>query len=120
MSIKHVCLLMVVVCVVLSANAQLPQFPIPFPFPLPFLPSYGIPGLPDVAKCWSSVMNIPGCIIEIYTSLLTGIFRNIGPACCKAFLEAEANCLPKIPFSPLFPLKEQCSRISSAGPPSTK
>ncbi|CAF2222645.1 unnamed protein product [Brassica napus] len=103
-----------------SANAQLPQFPIPFPFPLPFQPSPGIPGLPDVAKCWSSVMDIPGCIIEIYTSILTGKFGHVGPSCCKAFLEAEANCLPKLPFNPLFPLKEQCSRIAKAAPPTTK
>ncbi|XP_056848153.1 uncharacterized protein LOC130498644 [Raphanus sativus] len=119
MSIKHVWYLMVVVGLVVSANAQLPQFPIPFPFPLPFQPSPGIPGLPDVAKCWSSLMNVPGCIIEIYTSLLTGKFGHIGPACCKAFLEAEANCLPKFPIYPLFPLKEQCSRVGSAAPPAT-
>ncbi|KAG2255354.1 hypothetical protein Bca52824_074648 [Brassica carinata] len=112
---------MVVKCVVVvSANAQLPLFPIPFPFPLPFQPSPGIPGLPDVAKCWSSVMDIPGCIIEIYTSILTGQFGHIGPSCCKAFLEAEANCLPKLPFNPLFPLKEQCSRIANTAPPTTK
>ncbi|KAF8109142.1 hypothetical protein N665_0102s0051 [Sinapis alba] len=120
MSIKHVCLIMVAVCVVFSVNAQLPQFPIPFPFPFLFQPSPGIPGLPYVAKCWSSVIKIPGCIIEIYTSLLTGQFGHIGPACCRAFLEAEANCLPKSPFNPLFPLKENCSRVSSDVPPTTK
>ncbi|XP_056857929.1 uncharacterized protein LOC130507233 [Raphanus sativus] len=120
MSIKHVLFLMVVVGFVVSANAQIPQFPTPFPFPLPFQPSPGIPGLPDVAKCWSSVMNVPGCIIEIYTSLLTGKFGHIGPACCKAFLEAEANCLPKVPIYPLFLSKEQCSRFGSAAPPTTE
>ncbi|KAL0715691.1 hypothetical protein Bca4012_065013 [Brassica carinata] len=120
MSMKQVYFLTVILCVVVSANAQLPQFPIAFPFPLPFQPNRGIPGLPDVAKCWSSVMNIPGCIIEISTSMLTGQFGHIGPACCKAFLEAEANCLPKVPFHPFFPLKEQCSRVASAASPTTK
>ncbi|XP_013601091.1 PREDICTED: uncharacterized protein LOC106308474 [Brassica oleracea var. oleracea] len=120
MSIKHVFFFMVVVFVVVSANAQLPQFPNPFPFPLPFQPRLGIPGLPDVGKCWSSVMDIPGCILEIYTSILTGQFGHIGPSCCKAFLEAEANCLPKLPFNPPFPPKEQCSRIANEAPPTTK
>uniref|UniRef100_A0A0D3DJV3 Prolamin-like domain-containing protein n=1 Tax=Brassica oleracea var. oleracea TaxID=109376 RepID=A0A0D3DJV3_BRAOL len=90
------------VCCVGRCLCQCSQFPIPFPFPLLFQPSPGIPRLPDVAKCWSSVMDIPGCIIEIYTSILTGQFGHIGPSCCKAFLEAEANCLPKLPFNPLF------------------
>ncbi|XP_013601095.1 PREDICTED: uncharacterized protein LOC106308478 [Brassica oleracea var. oleracea] len=120
MSIKQVFFFMAVVCIVVSGNSQLPLFPIPFPFPLPFQPSPGIPGLPDVAKCWSSVMDIPGCIIENYTSILTGQFGHIGSSCCKAFLEAEANCLPKHTFNPLFPLKEQCSRIANAVPPTTK
>ncbi|XP_024016087.1 uncharacterized protein LOC112089254 [Eutrema salsugineum] len=119
MAIKNVSFLLAVICIVVSANAQLPQFPIPFPFQ----PSPGIPGLPDITKCWSSVINIPGCIAEISQSIFTGQFGHIGPACCKAFLEAEANCLPKIPFNPFFPppmLKEQCSRIISATPPTPK
>ncbi|CAA7042939.1 unnamed protein product [Microthlaspi erraticum] len=110
---------MVVLCIIISVNAQQPQFPAPFPFPFPFQP---IPGLPDLAKCWSTVMDIPGCIAEISQSIFTGQFGNIGPACCKAFLEAEANCMPKVPFNPFFPpmLKEQCSRIASATPPAAK
>ncbi|EOA36609.1 hypothetical protein CARUB_v10011817mg [Capsella rubella] len=118
MSIKNVLLLLVIIGVVVSTNAQLPQFPFPFPFqPIP-----GMPGLPDIAKCWSSVMNIPGCITEISQAILTGKFGSIGPACCKAFLEGEANCMPKIPFNPFFPpmLKEQCSKIAGAVPPATK
>ncbi|XP_024006376.1 uncharacterized protein LOC112082910 [Eutrema salsugineum] len=123
MSTKNVSFLLVVICVVVSANAQLPQLPIPFPFPFPFQPSPGMPGLPDITKCWSSVMNIPGCIAEISQSIFTGQFGHIGPACCKAVLEAEANCIPKIPSNPFFPppmLKEQCSKIAGANPPTTK
>ncbi|XP_010477704.1 PREDICTED: uncharacterized protein LOC104756755 [Camelina sativa] len=121
MSIKSVISLLMVVCIIASVNAQLPRLPIPFPFP--FQPSPGMPGLlPDITKCWSSVRNIPGCIAEISQSILIGQIGNIGPACCKAFLEAEANCIPKFPFSPFFPhiIKDHCSRIVGAVPPTTK
>ncbi|XP_019094596.1 PREDICTED: uncharacterized protein LOC109129980 [Camelina sativa] len=118
MSIKNVVLLLVIISVVVSTNAQLPQLP----FPFPFQPSPGMPGFPDIAKYWSSVMNIPGCITEISQAILSGRFGNISPACCKAFLEVESNCLPKLPLKPFFPpmLKEQCSRIAGAIPPATK
>ncbi|CAA7048109.1 unnamed protein product [Microthlaspi erraticum] len=113
---------MAVICVISSVNAQLPQFPAPFPFRFPFQPIPGMPGLSDLTKCWSIVMDIPGCIAEISQSILTGKFGNIGPACCKAFLEAEANCIPQVPLIPLFPpmLKQQCSRIAGAAPPTPK
>ncbi|XP_019093463.1 PREDICTED: uncharacterized protein LOC109129568 [Camelina sativa] len=99
MSIKNVVFLLAAICVVVSVNAQIPQFPAPFPFPFPFQP---IPGLPYITKCWSVVMDIPGCATEIAQSIFTGKFNNIGPACCKAFLDAEANCMPKIPFNQFF------------------
>ncbi|XP_002879068.2 uncharacterized protein LOC9315135 [Arabidopsis lyrata subsp. lyrata] len=122
MSIKNVISLLAALCIIVSVNAQLPQFPAPFPFPFPFHPIPGMPGLPDITKCWSSVMDIPGCIAEISQSIFTGKFGNLGPACCKAFLDAEANCMPKIPFIPFFPpmLKEQCSRIAGPTPPTPK
>ncbi|EOA14474.1 hypothetical protein CARUB_v10027683mg [Capsella rubella] len=128
MSIKNVVCLLVAICVVVSANAQaqLQQFPapFPFPFPFPFQPIRGVPGLPDIMKCWSVMMDIPGCVTEISQSIFTGKFGNIGPACCKAFLDAEANCMPKIPFIPFFPpmlmLKERCSRTAGAAPPQNR
>ncbi|VYS62106.1 unnamed protein product [Arabidopsis thaliana] len=122
MPIKNVFSLLVVLCIIVSVNAQLPQFPAPFPFPFPFQPIPGMPGLPDITKCWSSVMDIPGCIAEISQSIFIGKFSNLGSACCKAFLDAEANCIPKIPLIPLFPpmLKEQCSRIAGVTPPTPK
>ncbi|EFH54837.1 predicted protein [Arabidopsis lyrata subsp. lyrata] len=122
MAIKNVILFLAVICIVVSVNAQLPQFPAPFPFPFPFQPIPNMSGLPDITKCWSSVMDIPGCIAEISQSIFIGKFGNIGPACCKAFLEAETNCIPKIPFIPLFPpmLKEQCLKVTGAAPPTTK
>ncbi|KAL6290105.1 hypothetical protein ACE6H2_007615 [Prunus campanulata] len=56
----------------------------------PSLLSPGIPGLlppgnpGDIAKCWSSLQNVPGCAWEIYTSISTGKFV-VGSACCKVF-----------------------------------
>ncbi|KAK4376522.1 hypothetical protein RND71_002818 [Anisodus tanguticus] len=60
--------------------------------------------LPDIPKCLASVLNVPGCVEEIITSFLSIQPRLIGPQCCKAALEFEDNCLPKIfPLSSLFP-----------------
>ncbi|XP_056858340.1 uncharacterized protein LOC130507674 [Raphanus sativus] len=125
MSIKNVYFILVSICIASSVNAQLPQFPFPldtpgFPFPLPFQPTpSGMPGIPDMSKCWSTFMDMPGCFAEIRQSITTGKFGSIGPACCKAFLDAEANCTHHLPFNPFFPpmVKEQCSR--TAGPPIT-
>ncbi|KAL9813142.1 putative Prolamin-like domain-containing protein [Arabidopsis thaliana] len=112
MAIKNVILFLAVLCIALSVNAQLPQFPALFPFPFPFLPSPGVPGLPDITKCLSSVINIPGCIVEFSQSILLRKFGKIGSACCKAILEAETNCIPQLPFNLFFPpmLKEQYSK----------
>ncbi|EFH39833.1 predicted protein [Arabidopsis lyrata subsp. lyrata] len=123
MAFKNVIFLLAVLCIALSANAQLPQFPAPFPFPFPFLPSPGVPGLPDITKCLSSFMNIPGCIAEFWpVANPLRKFVNIGPACCKAILEAETNCILQLPFNPFFPpmLKEQCSKTVGALPPTKK
>ncbi|EOA15254.1 hypothetical protein CARUB_v10028653mg [Capsella rubella] len=118
MSIKSVFpLLVVTLCIAASVNAQLPQFPpIQFPFPNPFQP---MPGMPDLTKCWSTVMDLPGCLAEIRQAVMTGKFWTVGPACCKAFLDAEANCTPNLPFNPFFPpmLKQQC--MKNAPPPTT-
>ncbi|EOA22066.1 hypothetical protein CARUB_v10002606mg [Capsella rubella] len=121
MSIKSVFpLLVVILCITASVNAQLPQFPpIQFPFPNPFQPSPGMPGMPDLTKCWSTVMDLPGCLAEIRQAVMTGKIWTVGPACCKAFLDAEANCTPNLPFNPFFPpmLKQQC--MKNAAPPTT-
>nr|AAO42968.1 At5g51105 [Arabidopsis thaliana]BAC42494.1 unknown protein [Arabidopsis thaliana] len=116
MSIKSVVSLLVVVCIAASVNAQLPQFPpIMFPFPNPFKPSPGMAGSPDLSKCWSTVMDLPGCFEEIQQAVMSGKFEGVGPACCKAFLDAEANCLPNLPSNPFFPpmMKHQCSKMAS-------
>ncbi|KAL0673517.1 hypothetical protein Bca4012_001498 [Brassica carinata] len=77
-----------------------------------------IPGSPiDITKCWSSLTSIQGCVMEIYKSVVTGKFENVGPACCKAFTDVDAKCWPTMfPLNPLFPplIKDGCSRISGA------
>ncbi|XP_010482777.1 PREDICTED: egg cell-secreted protein 1.1-like [Camelina sativa] len=79
-----------------------------------------IPGSPtDLAKCWSSLLKIQGCEVEIFKSALTGKFENVGPTCCKAFTEIDAKCWPKMfPLNPFFPplLKDGCSHINAAAP----
>ncbi|XP_009379262.1 uncharacterized protein LOC103967694 [Pyrus x bretschneideri] len=125
-------LLLLATCAATGADAPPPPFPtIPSPFPpgtpsllppgIPGLFPPGIPGLSppgtpgEVAKCWSSLQNIPGCASEIYTTILTGKFA-LGPACCKAFIEVDQNCLRKL--FPLFPsipafLKSSCATAAA-------
>ncbi|XP_010442592.1 PREDICTED: B1-hordein-like [Camelina sativa] len=107
----------------------IPKFP--FPFPNPFPPSPSIPGILQpsqamprmqdivVTKCWSTVMNMPGCFAEMRQAVMTDKFSSIGPVCCKDFLDVEANCTPNLPINLFFPpmLKQQC--VKSAGPPTT-
>lgn len=63
-------------------------------------------------------MNVPGCFLEISKSMFVERFGNIGPACCKAFLET-AKCMPNLPFNLFFSpkLKEECSRVAGQVPP---
>ncbi|TQD91024.1 hypothetical protein C1H46_023411 [Malus baccata] len=110
-------LLLLATCAAAGADAPPPAFPtIPNLFPpgTPSLLPHGIPGLfppgipglsppgtpGEVAKCWSSLQNIPGCASEIYTTILIGKFA-LGPACCKALVAVDANCLANL--FPLFP-----------------
>ncbi|KAF8110407.1 hypothetical protein N665_0084s0017 [Sinapis alba] len=112
MSIRNVLFLLVALCIVASGNTQLLQLPLPFPIPPSLV-------MPDITKCFSTLMNIPGCIAEISQSIVTYKFGNIGSAYCKAFMEAETNCTPNLSFNPfLIPLlKEHCSKVAS--PPTT-
>ncbi|KAK7814153.1 hypothetical protein CFP56_003480 [Quercus suber] len=72
----------------------------------------------DIAKCWSSLKIINGCILEIHESLSKEKFNVSGPACCKAITNVSDKCWPKMfPLNPLFPplLKNSCAPIA-AGP----
>ncbi|XP_008228066.1 PREDICTED: uncharacterized protein LOC103327509 [Prunus mume] len=95
-----------------------PGIPILLPPGIPSLLPPGFPGLlppgnpGDIAKCWSSLQNVPGCAWEIYTSISTGKFV-VGPACCKAFQAIDQNCLLKMfPLFPSFPplIKSNCAK----------
>ncbi|XP_019093894.1 PREDICTED: uncharacterized protein LOC109129694 [Camelina sativa] len=78
------------------------------------------PGSPiDLVKCWSSLFNVQGCVLEISKSIFSGKFENVEGACCKAFSSLDANCWPHMfPLNPFFPplLKDNCARINSSSP----
>ncbi|XP_010533985.1 PREDICTED: uncharacterized protein LOC104809637 [Tarenaya hassleriana] len=104
---------------------QLPGIPGLFPFPpgVPGLPGFGLPGFgfPDLTKCGSTLFNIPGCLLQISTSIFTGQFGNVGIPCCKELLDLSENCLPSMfPLNPFLPLlKSSCSKAVAA-PPAAK
>ncbi|KAM1768268.1 hypothetical protein ACFX12_046263 [Malus domestica] len=101
-----------------------PGIPGLLPPGIPGLLPPGIPGLrppvdpAEIAKCWSSLQGIPGCAQEIITTIFTGKFA-LGPACCKAIVEVDEKCLPKL--LPLIPsvsalLKHNCAQQNAAPP----
>ncbi|XP_058106274.1 egg cell-secreted protein 1.1-like [Magnolia sinica] len=74
---------------------------------------------PQIEKCWSSLLDIPGCALEIFSAFLNHQI-NVGPACCKAITDIGENCWPKmlgflpfnpLPYNPLVPpmIKSYCS-----------
>ncbi|XP_010523378.1 PREDICTED: uncharacterized protein LOC104801737 [Tarenaya hassleriana] len=73
-----------------------------------------ISGFPiDLSKCWSTLFNIPGCLLQISTSIFSGQFGSIGIPCCKEFLAVSESCLPQMfPVTPFIGplLKDGCSR----------
>ncbi|XP_010536262.1 PREDICTED: uncharacterized protein LOC104811299 [Tarenaya hassleriana] len=103
---------------------QLPGLPELFPPGVPGFPGLfppGLPGFPDLTKCGSTLFNIPGCLLQISTSIFTGQFGNVGIPCCKELLDLSENCLPSIfPLNPFVPLlKSSCSKAVAA-PPASK
>ncbi|KAL1222017.1 Egg cell-secreted protein 1.4 [Cardamine amara subsp. amara] len=68
----------------------------------------------DLEKCWSSLFNVQGCVLELFQSIFSGKFGNVGVACCKAFSTIDANCWPHMfPLNPFFPplIKDNCAHI---------
>ncbi|KAL1204001.1 hypothetical protein V5N11_011844 [Cardamine amara subsp. amara] len=68
----------------------------------------------DLEKCWSSLFNVQGCVLELYKSIFSGKFGDVGVACCKAFSTIDANCWPHMfPLNPFFLplLKDNCAHI---------
>ncbi|EOA18400.1 hypothetical protein CARUB_v10006939mg [Capsella rubella] len=73
----------------------------------------------DMEKCWSSLFNTHGCVFELYKSVFSGQFGNVGVACCKAFSTIDANCWPHMfPLNPFFPplIKDNCAHILPSSP----
>lgn len=117
-SSKSVPMLMMFVCIAICIStglAQLAPEPAYIPSPNPLLQQK------DIFQCWSSIISIKGCVVEILTAFATGRFGGIGPECCKAIAAVTDNCWPKIigfPIDPLFPslLKSHCARNSGVAP----
>ncbi|CAA7057816.1 unnamed protein product [Microthlaspi erraticum] len=88
--------------------------------PPPTIPGFVLPGSPiDLAKCWSSLFDVEGCVLEISKSIFSGKFENVEAACCKVFSTLDANCWPQMfPLNPFFPplLKDNCARIVPNSP----
>ncbi|CAA7051861.1 unnamed protein product [Microthlaspi erraticum] len=84
-----------------AANDKPPSFPV------------------DIEKCWSSLFNVEGCVLELFKSVFSGKFGNVGVSCCKAYSTIDANCWPHMfPLNPFFPplLKDNCAHIVPNSP----
>lgn len=54
---------------------------------------------PAIEQCLEGIRGVQGCIQELISSFFSLQPQTIGPACCKAFLDVDETCLPKIfPF----------------------
>ncbi|KAK7849676.1 eukaryotic translation initiation factor 2 subunit alpha like protein [Quercus suber] len=59
--------------------------------------------------------DIPGCLTQVFGSLVNGQFSIIGSSCCKAISEIEGNCLSNLfPSNPIFAplLNNSCGQPS--------
>ncbi|KAH7574341.1 hypothetical protein ACOSP7_008444 [Xanthoceras sorbifolium] len=112
---KTLPLMLIVACMAMLVPAGLAQL-----IPEPFLPIPGLLPVPELQKCWAALTSTPDCLMEIYTSFLTGQIGKVGPVCCASIAQVSENCWPKMfPLNPLFPplLKTACAAPSpkSAG-----
>ena len=54
-------------------------------------------------QCFSSLVNTPGCLTQIFGSLINGQFSIVGYTCCNAITKIEENCLSKLfPYNDIF------------------
>nr|XP_048319115.1 egg cell-secreted protein 1.3-like isoform X3 [Ziziphus jujuba var. spinosa] len=106
MSSKSQALLVALTWMVMLVQTGLAQLP-----PQPSQPDsvLGIPGLfppgtpKEVLQCWSSLTDTRGCVVAIFSSILSLNFGNIGQACCESFVKISSDCWPKMfPLNPLF------------------
>ncbi|XP_060669480.1 uncharacterized protein LOC112490084 [Ziziphus jujuba] len=106
MSSKSQALLVALTWMVMLVQTGLAQLPPPPSQPDSVL---GIPGLfppgtpKEVLQCWSSLTDTRGCVVAIFSSILSLNFGNIGQACCESFVKISSDCWPKMfPLNPLF------------------
>nr|XP_048318614.1 uncharacterized protein LOC112490084 [Ziziphus jujuba var. spinosa] len=106
MSSKPQALLVALTWMVMLVQTGLAQLPPPPSQPDSVL---GIPGLfppgtpKEVLQCWSSLTDTRGCVVAIFSSILSLNFGNIGQACCESFVKISSDCWPKMfPLNPLF------------------
>ncbi|KAL0337522.1 UNVERIFIED_CONTAM: hypothetical protein Scaly_2027300 [Sesamum calycinum] len=60
-------------------------------------------GVVNVNQCLNVVLGVPGCLHELIYSALSLQARLLDPACCKAFLQIDESCWPKVfPLSSAF------------------
>ncbi|KAL0427245.1 UNVERIFIED_CONTAM: hypothetical protein Slati_2899300 [Sesamum latifolium] len=57
-------------------------------------------GVVNVNQCLNVVLGMPGCLHKLIYSALSLQSRLLEPACCKAFLQIDQSCWPKV-----FPLR---------------
>ncbi|KAH7574351.1 hypothetical protein JRO89_XS03G0285400 [Xanthoceras sorbifolium] len=100
---KIISMKLMVVCIAMLVSTGLAQLPLP------------LQPVPELQKCWAAITSAPGCIMEIYGSLLSGQIVSVGPVCCAAITQVSENCWPMMfPANPFFPplLKNFCAAPS--------
>ena len=102
----------------LSQVPELSQISGLFPQITRLFPNLGAGGVSGAnGQCLSSLVDIPGCLTQVFGSLVNGQFNIIGSSCCKAISEIEGNCLSNLfPSNPIFaPLLNNSCGQSSKG-----
>ncbi|XP_039066373.1 uncharacterized protein LOC120211989 [Hibiscus syriacus] len=90
---------------------------------MPHFPGQPLPPSSMVAPtdldCFSTLLNVPGCVINIFDAMLSGEFDRVNKNCCDAFSAVGVNCWPVMfDADPSFPplLKDYCTRFDAAPP----
>ncbi|KAI8570609.1 hypothetical protein RHMOL_Rhmol01G0048900 [Rhododendron molle] len=80
-----------------------------------FLFGPGLGGLGLGNDCWASLRGARGCGLQaVVNSFVKAQPELMGPDCCRAFLDADDKCWPKVfPLNPFFPptLKSYCEKL---------
>ncbi|XP_059635893.1 egg cell-secreted protein 1.2-like [Cornus florida] len=91
--------------------------PIVFHGPVPLPPIWANH---DIMHCWSPIIQISGCVTQVYEALLKGQFTSLLPECCEAVYQIVDDCWPSMfPFHPEFAplIKDYCGEVGTKAPP---